>query len=92
MIQGLWRSTYPFVSFTFQLIKWFRNFREFCLIQKEKFARHALIDGVADVRGLTVGRQSELFRAFSMHYNKANDLQVTDTTHYNYLMADVSLS
>lgn len=49
----------------------------------EKFARHALIDGVADVRGLTVGRESELFRALNMHYNKANDFKVTDTARYN---------
>lgn len=45
----------------------------------EKFARHALIEGVADVRGLTVGRESELFRALNMHFNKANDFQVADT-------------
>ncbi|TKS76409.1 Prospero homeobox protein 2 Homeobox prospero-like protein PROX2 [Collichthys lucidus] len=63
---------------TSQLIKWFSNFREFYYIQMEKFARHALIDGVANVRGLTVGRESELFRALNMHYNKANDFQVPD--------------
>ncbi|XP_038583459.1 prospero homeobox protein 1-like [Micropterus salmoides] len=61
---------------TSQLIKWFSNFREFYYIQMEKFARHALTEGVADVRGLTVGRESELFRALNMHYNKANDFQV----------------
>ncbi|XP_044026114.1 prospero homeobox protein 1-like isoform X2 [Siniperca chuatsi] len=63
---------------TSQLIKWFSNFREFYYIQMEKFARHALAEGVADVRGLTVGRESELFRALNMHYNKANDFQVPD--------------
>ncbi|XP_018550095.1 prospero homeobox protein 1 [Lates calcarifer] len=63
---------------TSQLIKWFSNFREFYYIQMEKFARHALIEGVTDVRGLTVGRESELFRALNMHYNKANDFQVPD--------------
>nr|XP_020472964.1 prospero homeobox protein 1-like [Monopterus albus] len=63
---------------TSQLIKWFSNFREFYYIQMEKFARHALMEGVADVRVLTVGRQSELFRALNMHYNKANDFQVPD--------------
>uniref|UniRef100_A0A665UNU9 Prospero domain-containing protein n=2 Tax=Echeneis naucrates TaxID=173247 RepID=A0A665UNU9_ECHNA len=63
---------------TSQLIKWFSNFREFYYIQMEKFARHALMEGVADVRGLTVGRESELFRALNMHYNKANDFQVPD--------------
>ncbi|KAL7388207.1 hypothetical protein ABVT39_008948 [Epinephelus coioides] len=63
---------------TSQLIKWFSNFREFYYIQMEKFARHALAEGVVDVRGLTVGRESELFRALNMHYNKANDFQVPD--------------
>ncbi|XP_028997603.1 prospero homeobox protein 1-like [Betta splendens] len=63
---------------TSQLIKWFSNFREFFYIQMEKFARHALMEGVADVRGLTVGRESELFRALNVHYNKANDFQVPD--------------
>uniref|UniRef100_UPI0037E760DA prospero homeobox protein 1-like n=1 Tax=Semicossyphus pulcher TaxID=241346 RepID=UPI0037E760DA len=63
---------------TSQLIKWFSNFREFFYIQMEKFARHALVEGSADVRGLTVGRESELFRALNVHYNKANDFQVPD--------------
>ncbi|XP_068433567.1 prospero homeobox protein 1-like [Clinocottus analis] len=62
---------------TSQLIKWFSNFREFYYIQMEKFARHALV-AVADVRSLTVGRESELFRALNMHYNKTNDFQVPD--------------
>lgn len=61
---------------TSQLIKWFSNFREFYYIQMEKFARHALMEGVSDMRGLTVGRESELFRVLNMHYNKANDYQV----------------
>ncbi|XP_070705860.1 prospero homeobox protein 1-like [Pempheris klunzingeri] len=63
---------------TSQLIKWFSNFREFYYIQMEKFARHALMEGVSDERALTVGRESELFRALNMHYNKANDFQVPD--------------
>ncbi|XP_031177940.1 prospero homeobox protein 1-like [Sander lucioperca] len=63
---------------TSQLIKWFSNFREFYYIQMEKFARNALLEGVADVRGLTVGRESDLFKALNMHYNKANDFQVPD--------------
>ncbi|XP_034383798.1 prospero homeobox protein 2-like [Cyclopterus lumpus] len=62
---------------TSQLIKWFSNFREFYYIQMEKFARHALT-AVADVRSLTVGRESDLFRALNMHYNKTNDFQVPD--------------
>ncbi|KAF7669131.1 hypothetical protein LDENG_00241040 [Lucifuga dentata] len=61
---------------TSQLIKWFSNFREFFYIQMEKYARHAIMEGVADVRDLTVGRESELFRALNMHYNKASDFQV----------------
>ncbi|KAM7367953.1 hypothetical protein PAMP_014215 [Pampus punctatissimus] len=63
---------------TSQLIKWFSNFREFYYIQMEKFARHAVMEGVSDARGLTVGRESELFRSLNMHYNKANDFQVPD--------------
>ncbi|KAM4522587.1 prospero homeobox protein 2-like [Odontesthes bonariensis] len=63
---------------TSQLIKWFSNFREFYYIQMEKFARSALLEGVADMRDLTVGRESELFRALNMHYNKANDFQVPE--------------
>lgn len=78
----IWQAHSPFFppqftrSITSQLIKWFSNFREFYYIQMEKFARHALIEGVADVRGLTVGRESELFRALNRHYNKASDFQV----------------
>uniref|UniRef100_A0A3P9Q4L4 Prospero homeobox protein 1-like n=1 Tax=Poecilia reticulata TaxID=8081 RepID=A0A3P9Q4L4_POERE len=63
---------------TSQLIKWFSNFREFYYIQMEKFARSALLEGAADVRDLTVSRESELFRSLNMHYNKANDFQVPD--------------
>uniref|UniRef100_A0A672SHT1 Prospero homeobox protein 1-like n=1 Tax=Sinocyclocheilus grahami TaxID=75366 RepID=A0A672SHT1_SINGR len=63
---------------TSQLIKWFSNFREFFYIQMEKFARQAIIDGVNDVKDVSVTRESELFRALNMHYNKANDFQVPD--------------
>lgn len=63
---------------TSQLIKWFSNFREFYYIQMEKFARHALTDGLTDVRALAVGRESELFRALNTHYNKASNFQVPD--------------
>ncbi|CAB1339788.1 unnamed protein product [Coregonus sp. 'balchen'] len=58
-----------------QLIKWFSNFREFYYIQMEKFARQARVEGVNSVGDVTVGRDSELFRALNMHYNKANDFQ-----------------
>lgn len=61
---------------TSQLIKWFSNFREFYYIQMEKFARQAISEGVTDPKKLTVTRESELFRALNMHYNKANDFQV----------------
>ncbi|CAG10630.1 unnamed protein product, partial [Tetraodon nigroviridis] len=63
---------------TSQLIKWFSNFREFYYIQMEKFARQAIADGVSDVKDITVSRDSELFRALNMHYNKANDFHVPD--------------
>lgn len=62
---------------TSQLIKWFSNFREFYYIQMEKFARQAITDGVSDVKDITVSRDSELFRALNMHYNKANDFHVS---------------
>ncbi|KAF5909570.1 prospero homeobox protein 1-like, partial [Clarias magur] len=60
---------------TSQLIKWFSNFREFYYIQMEKFARQAIMDGVSDVKDMSVTRDSEVFRALNMHYNKANDFQ-----------------
>ncbi|XP_054616964.1 prospero homeobox protein 1-like [Dunckerocampus dactyliophorus] len=63
---------------TSQLIKWFSNFREFYYIQMEKFARHIVLEGASDARALSVGRESELFRALNMHYNKGNDFQVPD--------------
>ncbi|CAG5928084.1 unnamed protein product [Menidia menidia] len=69
---------------TSQLIKWFSNFREFYYIQMEKFARSAVLGGSpvlgvsADRPDLSVGRESELFRALNLHYNKANDFQVPD--------------
>ncbi|NXE06737.1 PROX1 protein, partial [Lophotis ruficrista] len=61
---------------TSQLIKWFSNFREFYYIQVEKFARQALLEGVVDASALQVSRDSELFRALNMHYNKGNDFEV----------------
>ncbi|XP_072306338.1 uncharacterized protein [Eucyclogobius newberryi] len=63
---------------TSQLIKWFSNFREFYYIQMEKFARHAVLQGVTDGEALTVGRESELFRVLNLHYNKTTDFQVPD--------------
>ncbi|XP_077444064.1 uncharacterized protein LOC144065006 [Stigmatopora argus] len=64
-----------------QLVKWFSNFREFYYIQMEKFARHAAAaaEGTAHAKGaLSVGRESELFRALNGHYNKGGDFQVPD--------------
>ncbi|KFP29849.1 Prospero homeobox protein 2, partial [Colius striatus] len=61
---------------TSQLIKWFSNFREFYYIQVEKFARQAVLEGVVDASTLHVSRDSELFRALNMHYNKGNDFEV----------------
>ncbi|XP_047201732.1 prospero homeobox protein 2 isoform X1 [Girardinichthys multiradiatus] len=74
------KTFFPDVKFnrciTSQLIKWFSNFREFYYIQMEKFARQAIAEGVRDVKDITVSRDSELFRALNMHYNKANDFHV----------------
>ncbi|XP_054653744.1 prospero homeobox protein 2 isoform X2 [Dunckerocampus dactyliophorus] len=76
------KTFFPDVKFnrciTSQLIKWFSNFREFYYIQMEKFARQAIVDGITEVNDITVSRDSELFRALNMHYNKANDFHVPD--------------
>ncbi|XP_019909694.2 prospero homeobox protein 2 [Esox lucius] len=76
------KTFFPDVKFnrciTSQLIKWFSNFREFYYIQMEKFARQAIVDGVNNVKDMSVSRDSELFRALNMHYNKANDFQVPE--------------
>uniref|UniRef100_A0A3P9D1D6 Prospero homeobox 2 n=1 Tax=Maylandia zebra TaxID=106582 RepID=A0A3P9D1D6_9CICH len=76
------KTFFPDVKFnrciTSQLIKWFSNFREFYYIQMEKFARQAIVDGVTDIKDMSVSRDSELFRALNMHYNKANDFHVPD--------------
>lgn len=42
----------------------------------EKFARQSINDGTTSTEELTVSRDSELFRALNMHYNKANDFEV----------------
>uniref|UniRef100_A0A8C4FGP2 Prospero domain-containing protein n=1 Tax=Catagonus wagneri TaxID=51154 RepID=A0A8C4FGP2_9CETA len=63
---------------TSQMIKWFSNFREFYYIQMEKFARQAISEGVTNPKMLVVLRDSELFRALNMHYNKGNDFEVPD--------------
>lgn len=42
----------------------------------EKFARQAIVDGVSDVKDMSVTRDCDVFRALNMHYNKANDFQV----------------
>ncbi|XP_036107163.1 prospero homeobox protein 2 [Molossus molossus] len=63
---------------TSQMIKWFSNFREFYYIQMEKFARQAVSDGIKNPKMLLVLRDSELFRALNMHYNKGNDFEVPD--------------
>lgn len=43
----------------------------------EKFARQAINDGVTGAEELSVSRDCELFRALNMHYNKANDFEVS---------------
>ncbi|XP_027949893.1 prospero homeobox protein 2 isoform X1 [Eumetopias jubatus] len=79
---NLLKAYFPDVQFnrciTSQMIKWFSNFREFYYIQMEKFARQAISDGVTNPKMLVVFRDSELFRALNMHYNKGNDFEVPD--------------
>ncbi|XP_036887529.1 prospero homeobox protein 2 isoform X1 [Sturnira hondurensis] len=79
---SLLKAYFPDVQFnrcvTSQMIKWFSNFREFYYIQMEKFARQAISDGVVDPEVLVVLRDSELFRALNMHYNKGSDFEVPD--------------
>uniref|UniRef100_UPI00398F0260 prospero homeobox protein 2 n=1 Tax=Pristiophorus japonicus TaxID=55135 RepID=UPI00398F0260 len=74
------KTYFPDVKFnrciTSQLIKWFSNFREFYYIQMEKFARQAVNDGTTDANDLKVTRDSDLYRALNVHYNKANDFQI----------------
>lgn len=43
----------------------------------EKFARQAINDGVTGAEEMSVSRDCELFRALNMHYNKANDFEVS---------------
>ncbi|XP_057586703.1 prospero homeobox protein 2 isoform X1 [Hippopotamus amphibius kiboko] len=77
---NLLKAYFPDVQFnrciTSQMIKWFSNFREFYYIQMEKSARQAISDGVTNPKTLVVLRDSELFRALNMHYNKGNDFEV----------------
>ncbi|XP_061285452.1 prospero homeobox protein 2 isoform X2 [Bos javanicus] len=79
---SLLKAYFPDVQFnrciTSQMIKWFSNFREFYYIQMEKFARQAISDGVTNPKMLVILRDSELFRALNMHYNKGNDFEVPD--------------
>uniref|UniRef100_H0WIC9 Prospero homeobox 2 n=1 Tax=Otolemur garnettii TaxID=30611 RepID=H0WIC9_OTOGA len=79
---NLLKAYFPDVQFnrctTSQMIKWFSNFREFYYIQMEKYARQAISDGVTNPQMLVVLRDSELFRALNMHYNKGNDFEVPD--------------
>lgn len=77
------RQYFPDVKFnrhnTSQMIKWFSNFREFFYIQMEKFSRQALSSGVVEPESLEVSRESELFRALNLHYNKSNEYRAPDS-------------
>ncbi|XP_072162741.1 prospero homeobox protein 1-like [Diadema setosum] len=80
---ALLRQHFPDVKFnrhnTSQIIKWFSNFREFYYIQMEKFARQAASDNVEEVEDLKVSRDSELYRALNLHYNKSNEFTVPES-------------
>ncbi|XP_041467973.1 prospero homeobox protein 1-like isoform X1 [Lytechinus variegatus] len=79
---ALLRQHFPDVKFnrhnTSQIIKWFSNFREFYYIQMEKFARQAVSDSVESAEDLKVTRDSELYRALNLHYNKSNEFTVPE--------------
>lgn len=76
------KTFFPDVKFnratTSQLIKWFSNFREFFYIQIEKYARHALSEGIESAADLTISRDCELFKALNNHYNKTNEFEVPE--------------
>jgi hypothetical protein len=84
LMANVWLWWISFAQFnrciTSQMIKWFSNFREFYYIQTEKFARQAISDGVTNPKMLMVLRDSELFRALNVHYNKGNDFEVRQCT------------
>lgn len=54
----------------------------------EKFARQAINDGVTGTEELMVSRDCELYRALNMHYNKANDFEVS-SAHYSACVCSV---
>ena len=56
----------------------------------EKFARQAINDGATGVEELSVSRDCELFRALNMHYNKANDFEVTVSASHHRLKSESS--
>ena len=45
-------------------------------LQIEKYARHALSEGIENAADLKVTRESELFKALNNHYNKTNEFEV----------------
>ena len=47
------------------------------LFQIEKYARHALSEGIESAADLKISRESELFKALNNHYNKTNEFEVT---------------
>lgn len=52
--------------------------REFFYIQMEKYARQALAEGVKSVGDLVVTKDDELYRVLILHYNRNNQIEVTD--------------
>jgi len=52
--------------------------REFFYIQMEKYARQALSEGVKSVSDLVVSKDDELYRVLVLHYNRNNQIEVSD--------------
>ena len=52
-------------------------FREFFYIQMEKHARQYIAEGVHSVEDIRVDVDSEIFRTLNSHYNRNNQLEVS---------------
>lgn len=44
----------------------------------EKYARQALSEGVKSVSDLVVSKDDELYRVLVLHYNRNNQIEVSD--------------
>ncbi|OQV11994.1 Homeobox protein prospero [Hypsibius exemplaris] len=76
------KTFFPDIKFnknnTAQLVKWFSNFREYYYIQMERTAKQLLADGTQNADEIEVAKDSELYRALNLHYNRNNHIDVPD--------------